>query len=421
MPMDASKLTVAVEEEERWKRTLQITVPADLVREQREEVARTLSSRMKLPGFRKGKVPASVVEKRFGPALQQETMDRVIQEAYREALRREAIHPISEGQVDKVEHERDQDLSFRVTVEVSPQVEVSRLGGFTVERPRVEVGDEDVDKVLERLRSQQGVWKPVEEGTPGETDQVRVHIVQLKEAEEAESQEYELTLGEGEAIPDVEEAIRTLEVGETGEFTVHFPEDFPNEERRGDAEELRITLEDRKVKELPELDDAFAKAVGDFESLDALRDRVRKDLQEELEEDAEAQVRARLVDLLLEANPFEVPESMVEKYVESYLGDTGQAPPEEIEKAKENIRPQAERAVKRALLVDRVAETQTIEATSEEVDEKIQEIAEKNEVDPGEVYSQFQKTGRLQRLERELLERKVFEFLKERSTIVDAK
>ncbi len=423
MSIDTSRLSVEVTEEENWKRSLQVTVPADVVERERQDVARTFSSRVNLPGFRKGKVPASVVEKRFGPALRQETLDRVIQEAYREALRQREIHPIADGEVQDIQYEAQEDLSFRVVVEVAPQVEVERVGGFAVKRPPVEVTEEDESKVLNRLRTQHGVRKPVEEGPPDFGDQVRVQILPLTDEEDedtdedGEPREYEITLGEGEAIPDVEEAIRTLSVGETNDFTVRFPEDFPNEERRGEEERLRITLESRKVLELPELDDEFASTVGDFETVEELKERVRQDLVEEMERNAESRVRAQLVDHLLEANPFEVPEAMVEQYLQSYLGDTGNAPAEEVERAKESLRPQAERAVKRALIVDRVAEMQGLQATEDEVDERVQRLAEENEVEAGEVYSRLQQSGRLQGLEREIQEEKVFSFLKEQSTI----
>ncbi len=422
MDMDTSKLQVTVTEGENWRRTLEITVPHEVVEKKKRQVAGTMASQVKLPGFRKGKIPASVVEKRFGPTLRKETVDQVIQESYREALELESIRPISEGQVEDVEYDGEEDLTFRVSFEVAPQVEVEKVEGFTARRPKVEVTEDGVQKVLNRLRFQQAAWKPVDEGRPEEYDQVRVKIAPLGEEEEegeGEAREYEITLGEDEAIPDVEEAIQSLEVGETGDFTIRFPDDFPNEERRGEEEELRITLEARKVRELPELDDDFARSVGDFETMEELRERVEQDLREELESDAEAKVRAQLVDQILEANPFQIPMSMVEQYLQSYLGDTGKASPEEIRKATDSLRPQAERAVKRALAIDKIAENRDLTASEEDVDDRIQEIAEQNDVDPGEVYSRLQKSGRLEALERELTEERVFQFLKENSTIED--
>nr|NIP59167.1 trigger factor [Gemmatimonadota bacterium]NIR79576.1 trigger factor [Gemmatimonadota bacterium]NIT88267.1 trigger factor [Gemmatimonadota bacterium]NIU32065.1 trigger factor [Gemmatimonadota bacterium]NIU36665.1 trigger factor [Gemmatimonadota bacterium] len=406
MAIDASKLRVSLEEKERWRRTLSVTVPADLVEEERRRAAKKLASRMKLPGFREGKIPASVVEKRYGQTVRQETLDRLINEAYREALQLESLRPISDGTLEDVRYEPEEDLVFAISFDVQPEIELGRLGGFTVERPAAEVGEEEVETVLTRLREQNGVWHP-SEGSPEEGDLVQVRIERLEEDDSSdEPREYEFVLGQGEAIPDVEGAIATLSTGESGEFTVTFPDDFPDEERRSESRELRITLQGRKIQELPELDDELARSVGDFESLEELRETVREDLEREAGREARQAVRGRLLDLLIEANPFEVPRSMVDSYVEQVLGDTGDADPEEVERVRSQMRPQAERAVKRALIVDRVAETQGLRATDEEVDGRVQEIAQRNDTSPAKVYAELQKRGRLSAIEREITENK---------------
>lgn len=421
MTIDASKLQVSLEEGERCRRRLSVTVPADAVRVEREEIAHGLAQRLKLPGFRKGRVPAAVVEKRYGPVLQRETLDKVIGAAYRQVLQRESLQPISEGEVEDVDYRPDGDLTFSISFDVQPDVRLERLGGFRVERPPLAVGDTEVEEVLDRLREQQAAWKPAPEGPVEDGDLVAVEIVRLEEGEEAsEARPYEFVIGRGEAIPDVEAAIRTLSPGETEEFNVVFPEDFPDESRRGEAQRLRITLQSRKVQELPELDDDFARSLGDFEALDDLRSKVREDLEREASDRQEGSVRGRLLDLLVEANPFPVPDSMVDRYLQSFLGDTQGVDPEKLERAREQLRPEAERAVRRALVVDRVAETQSLAASAEEVDERIQEIADRNDATPAQVYGRLQKAGRIEVLEREITEEKVFDFLKSRSEIVDA-
>jgi len=419
MAIDASKLTVSLEEKERWRRTLSVTVPGELVEEEREKAARKLASRVKLPGFRKGKVPSSVVEKRYGDALRQETMDRLINEAYQEALQIESLRPISEGTLEDVQYDPPEDLTFQISFDVRPQIELGRLGGFTVEGPGVTVQEEDVERVLTRLREQNASRYPTDEGRPEEGDRVRVRIERLDDEEDAEPREYELVLGEGEAIPDVEEAIHSLEPGGSGHFVVSFPDDFPDEARRGESRELRITLLERQARELPPADDDFAHTVGEFEDLDELRAAIRADLEAETTREGERVIRERLVDLLLEANPFEVPRSMVDRSMDQVLGDTEEADPEEVEQARAEIRPQAERAVKRALLVDRIAETQSLQAGEEEVDERIEAIAERNGTTPAKVYARLQKAGRLSSIEREITEAKVFDFLKGKSEIVE--
>ncbi|MEX2531183.1 MAG: trigger factor [Gemmatimonadota bacterium] len=420
MSIDASRLQISLDQGERWRRTLNITVPAEIVQAERQTAIRKLSSRVNIPGFRAGKVPASVVEKRFGPAVEQEVLDRVIGEAYRGALQQNELRPISEGQVGEVDYEPDTDLAFAISFDVAPSVELSRLTGFQVRRPVIEVGGGQVDEVIERLSEQHGTWEPREEGTPEEGDMVSVRILRLAEDADGDPRSYEFTLGKGEAIPDVEAAIRTLEVGGEGEFTVSFPDDFPTEERRGETDELRIFLDGRKALQRPDLDDDFAAQVGEFESMESLRARIREDLEKEAEEESRAAMRGDLLEQILAANPFEIPDTMVDQYIRSAVGGNDEIPAEELAKLREEVRPQAERAVKRFLVVDEIARTRELTATEDEVDERVEAIAERTGATPNEVYARLQKSGALERLEREITEKKVFEFLEGESTIVDA-
>ena len=421
MAIDPTTLRIDMEEQESWRRRLTVTVPASAVQQERNQIVQKLGGRLKLPGFRKGKVPTHVVEQRFGPAVDQDMLDKVIGEAYKMALRSQELEPISEGQVEDVKYQPREDLIFSISFDVQPVIELERLGGFTVERPKIEVVDEDVDRVLERLRDQNGVWKPMEEGTAEDGNLVTLEIQRLENGEPVgEGRPYEIVLGDGEAIPEVENAIRTLAVGETGDFTVTFPDDFADESRRGEKEHLRISLQARKLKELPELTDEFAASMGDFKDLATLTTRVREDLAREAEGQAESAVRSQLVENLLAANPFEVPRSMAERYMESVLGDTSKLDPEMVARTRESLRPEAEKAVKRILLIERIAELQGLRASEDELDDRVQEIALKNDVKPGQVYSNLQKSGNLETLEREITEKKVWGFLEEQSTVKEA-
>ncbi len=419
MSIDATHLRISLQEEDRWRRRLKITIPAADVQGEEQEAARKLAARVRMKGFRKGRVPSDVVKSRFGAAVRQETLDRIIGDAYRQALASENLSPISEGEVDDVTWEPEQDFSFSVAFDVQPEIELSRLGGFAVERPLAPVGDEQVEAVLERLRRENGIWKPVDAGRAEDGDLVAVTIRKLDGAEADAGREYDLVLGEGNAIPDVEAAVKSLAIGEQGEFTVTFPDDFPDESRRGMTERVEIGVRGRKTLEVPALNDEFAHQVGDFEDLEGLRAAVRSDLSRDAEEQAEAAVRSRLVDLLLEANAFEVPRSMVERYMDALIGDASKMPEDRREELRSGIRPEAEHAVKRLLLVDRVAGTQDLAATQEEIDRRIEEIAEKNGSTPAKVYASLQKAGRLESLEREITERKVFDFLEAQSEITD--
>ncbi len=422
MTIDASSLNIDVQEGERWRRTVSVTVPAATVTQERRKIAQRLAGRLKLPGFRSGRVPTSVIEQRYGGALNRELLDQLVGDVYKEALRVHDLKPISEGEVQDLDWKPDQDLVFTISFDVQPEFELSRVGGFAVERRRAEVPQEEVDRVLDRLRDQNGSWAPAEEGRAEKGDLVSVTVSRLEDGEVlGDPQDYDLLLGEGDAIPDVEEAIATLAPGEDGTFVVTFPDDFPNEARRGEQEELRIELRERKVRALPELDDEFARSVGEFADLKELRSRVLEDLTREAENQVESEVRARLLDFVAEANPFEIPTTMIDRYVDSVLGEnTDQMDPEVLTRIREQMRPEAERAVRRILVMERLGDTQDLGATEEEVDDRIEEIAERSEMEVAKVYADLQKSGRLEELERSITEQKVFDFLKEQSTITDA-
>jgi trigger factor len=360
-----------------------------------------------------------VVEKRFGDSLSREALDKLIGAAYREALSQEELSPISEGEVGNVQYEPDRDLTFSISFDVRPEIELARLGGFKIERPPIEGVDDKLEEVLGRLREERGTWQPLDGGRPEDGELVDVEIQRIEDGEAGEVQPYQFILGQGDAIPDIEEGVKSLEVEGSGEFVVHFPDDFSNEERRGQEEQLLVRLNSRQRLEVPVLDADFAKSLGDFEGVDDLNEKIRADLEKEAQQQAESVVRGKLLDAILEANPFTVPISMVDRYVESVLGNPEGVTPEKLSEAKEKISPQAEHAVKRTLAIDRLSEILDLQATEEELDSRIEEIAEKSGDTPAQIYANLQKSERLEALEREITERKVFDFLKKESEITE--
>ena len=418
MTIDPKRLRVSVTEGERWRRDLAITVPADIVGRERARIMDDLSGRVRMPGFRKGRIPAKVLERHYGKAVEKEALENILNEAARAAISSERLRPISDPEVAAVRSAPGEDVFFELSFEVKPEIEIERSGGFVVERPTASVTEEDIDAVLLRLRQENGAWRPLGDGFPQAGNAVEVSILQLDQADDA--REYEFILGEGDAIPDVERAIEQLEVGTEGEFVVRFPDDFPSEARRGEEERLRIRLVSRKVLDLPELDEDFARSLN-FDDLGDLKERIRADLERTTAQKAEQVVRARLMEFVLEANAFDAPDSTVDGYIEAMAGDVPEGtPPEKVEEMKAAIRPQAERAVRTMLAVDSLARANDLFATPLEVSEHVDEIARGNGVEPETVEAGLRRNGRMQSLEREITEGKVFEFLKQQSDIIDA-
>ncbi|MBA3658334.1 MAG: hypothetical protein H0W67_01930, partial [Gemmatimonadales bacterium] len=197
---------------------------------------------------------------------------------------------------------------------------------------------------------------------------------------------------------------------------VRFPEDHPDESRRGQSRRVRVTLHDVKRQELPPLDDAFARETGDLESLDALRAAVRADLQTDSEREADAQVRQSLMGQLVEANRVEAPHSLVHRLMHAYA-EMYKIQPEQMESFEQQFHPVAEQQVRRDLIMDAVVEAQSLRATEAELDARVARMAEARGVPAGQVYASLQKANRLPELERAITEDKVFDFLLTQSTV----
>lgn len=418
----ASELEITVEEGAGSTRHLTVEIPADRVERIRERERKQLGSSLNLDGFRPGKVPARVVEERYGEVVDERVRRTGVEEGVRQALRDAEIQPVSQPEVRNVRYQRGGDLVFEAEVEVAPTLELERIGGFRIEEPSTEVSDEDVEEVLTRLREDEAVWEPVTRA-PADGDQVAVRILPLDEegepdpADEEEKEPYRFELGEGYAIPDVEDAIRTLEPGETDDFDVRFPDDFDNETLAGTDRRLRIELLEVKEKGLPPLDDEFASRIGDFESVEELRGAVVEDLEQHRREEADEAVRRSLLDSIIEANPFEVPEAMVDRYLDRVIDAPEDVDPEQLQEARKEFYPRAEQEVKRQMVVDHLMEREGYEATDEELEERIREIAGRREMEPDELRRQLARQQQLEGVRRHIATEKLFDRLREESEV----
>jgi trigger factor len=400
------------------ERLLEVSVPADDVKHAEETAAERYATRVRLPGFRPGKAPAAMIRKRFGDAIRQQALEALIQEAYKEAIEREQLKPAAQPHVHDVKFKEGEPLTFELHVEVRPEVPLPRVGGFRVERPSHTVTDEHVIEQLEQMREQRAVWSPVTD-KPAPGDKVTVLLATPDDdggAMPAEGREYRLELGQGQAIPGIEELIMEAGPGQTVERAVRWPDDFPDEAQRGKTKPVRVELQDVKRKSLPALDDAFAREVGDFDTLDALRATVREDLQRAATRESDAEVRQKLVDEIAAANPFEVPPSWVSQLVDAY-GQAYQIPEDDRAKFATEFRPVAERQVRRDLIIDTIAEREKLTATEAELDDRVAEVATTRKASPSEVYASLQKAGRLREIERGITEEKVFGWLLAQNTV----
>ena len=415
-----SEITVEKTAEDSASKSLKVTVPVDRVRAAEAKALKYYVQRARLPGFRPGKAPAAVVRKRFGDAIRQSVLEEVIRESWETARASESLKPITDPSIRNLKFEDGSPIEFDLLVEVRPELALERTGGFRVERRVAPVADAEVEEQLARVQEQKATWIPIEGAKPSPGQMVRVEVAPLDQAGAGAAQPYDLILGQNQAIPDLEERIMTLLPGEQADAEVKFPEDHPDESRRGQSRRVRVTLHDVKRQDLPQLDDAFAREVGDFENLDALRAAIRQDLEREATREADAQVRQALVQQVVEANNVQAPESLVHRLMHSYA-EMYKVPQEQLEQFEQQFHQVAEAQVRRDLVLDAVVEANTLRATEAELDARVAELAASRGVPAGQLYGNLQKANRLPELERGITEEKAFAWLLQQSTIEEVK
>jgi trigger factor len=412
-------ITIEKTGEDAASRTLRVTVPVERIQAAESRAVAFYAKRARLPGFRPGKAPAGVVKKRFDQAIKQGVIEELVREGWEQARTEQDLKPIADPSVRNLKWEEGQPVEFEIVVAVRPEITLARTGGFTLQRPAPVVDETQVGEQLDRLRERRASWLPVE-GKPAEGHMVRVEVTPIEDGKAGEAAPYDLVLGQNQAIPQLEERIMLLAPGETAETEVKFPDDHPDEARRGQTRRVRVTLHEVKRQELPALDDAFARELGEFDSLDALRARIRQDLQADAVRSADQQVRSQLVNELVAANGVPAPESLVHRWLHAYAEMYG-VPQDQLGPFEQQFHGLAEAQVRRDLVLEAVIEAQGLKVTEEELDGRVAELAAARGQSAGEVYGQLQKAGRLPEIERSIAEEKAFAWLLGQSTVVEGK
>lgn len=411
------QLDVAVEVGDGWTRKLTITVSPERVGRARAAERKRLSKKVRLKGFRRGKIPADVIEQRYGDFLDEHVRSVLVEQAYREAVDESELRPAGAAQITNVQYAPGERLTFQAEVEIMPTVSLERVGGFRIDREDIPVTDDEVREILDRIRSEHADWNEVAR-KPDEGDRVSVTIEPLETADampKGEARPYQFVLGTGQALDDVEKAIRSLEPGSEGAFEVAFASE--TEGGVGETRNLHIRLDTVEEQVLPDLGDDLARKVGEFEDLEALEGAVRGDLARHHEEEAEGRLRGELMKSVIDANPFAVPRALVDRYLDEMIRAPEDAEPDQLREARRELQPLAEARIKEQLVLDHLIEREGLEATSEEVREEIERMADSRGISTQELRRRLAREGRFESVGRNLAVEKVFAYLKKESGI----
>jgi trigger factor len=419
--------TVTVAQTSGCKRVLSIAIPTEEVAREEARVLEELRRDLKVPGFRKGKVPARYIEKNYADAVHDDAVRNLLPAAYEEALVREGISPIGEPKFVNLKAERGESVSVDVEVEVRPEISLKDYLGVEVRVEKRAIGDKDVDETIERIREQKGAFVVVERPAK-ESDVVVIDYAPVGPGGETDEKKtirnYPVELSSQSLLPEFRDGLQGIEVGGVKDIVVRYPEDFPEKALAGTEKTYRITAKEIKELRLPDIDDTFARELGEqFPDLPALRDRLRADLEGEEDKRRSHEIEERIIDRVIEANPFDVPDVMVENYLSSVLEqDRRRRPnvPDETEREKEireHFHGAGVRTIKKFLVLEAVRKQENIRVDTAEIEAKIDEISKSAGERSEEVRAYFAHPERRRSLENELLDRKAIDLLREKAVV----
>jgi trigger factor len=420
-------MKVDVEELGACKRRLQVEETPEVVQQAWERAFARVQREARLPGFRKGKVPRSMIKLHFSDDVRQEVARHLIPDVYRQALAETHLRPVEEPDLQDVTLEESAPLKFSAVVEIKPAITLGQYVGLAVTHAPKPFAESEVDEALGHLQEQHAEYRAVER--PADVgDLVIVDYTLTPDGMEARTETgYPFTIGSGAVMSEIDEAAVGLAPGGSRTARVRFPDNHRNESLRGKSGEAVVKVTEVKEKVLPALDDDFAKSVGEFETLEALRAELRKGLETRREQENRRELENAVVEAALAEHPFDVPEALVLRQVgyqvehmREHMRRQG-VDPEQIRwdypKMLEELKPGAEKAVRRALLIEAVAEKEGLAPTDADVDAEVERLARSSQRPVPAVRSMLERSGDLDRIRISLMEKRTLDFLIERAAI----
>jgi len=414
---------------------LTVEVSAETVSESLDSAYKKVVKQINVPGFRKGKMPRPLFEQRFGvESLYQDAIDLMLPEAYTSAIEETGIEPVDRPEIDVEQIEKGKPFIFTAKVTVKPEVKLGEYKGLEVEAFDTSVTDEDVDSEIKALQEKQAELVVKEEGKAENGDTVVMDFEGFVDGEAFEggkAENYSLELGSGQFIPGFEEQLVGLAAGESKDVEVSFPEEYHAAELAGKPALFKVTLHEIKGKELPELDDEFAKDVDDeVETLDALKEKIKSRLEHDKKHQAEHHMQDVVVGAATENAEIDVPSIMVDNEVDRMLQEFEQRlqmqgmnlelyfqfSGQNEEALREQMKVEAEQRVRGSLTLEAIAKAENIEVTDEEVNAELQKMADTYNMTVENIKAAL---GNLESIKADIQARNTVQFLVENSKAVE--
>jgi trigger factor len=407
------------------KRSLEIEIPLEDVEKAKERVTNSIKGRVRLPGFRPGKAPLTMIQSRFEDEIRKEVLEMLVPQAFRDRVAKEELKVVGTPDVTDLKFEAGQPIRFKAAFEVAPDFELAAYHGIPVKYEEPTVTDEEIEKRLESMREGKADYanldpRPIESG-----DYVLVHLKSLEGLAEPIDQDVQIQVGGEDTLPGFNEALIGASPEEVKEVEIQYPEDYAQERLAGKTVRFELTPKFVRKKELPALDDEFARDLGDYQTLAELREAVHKSIFHEKQYVAQQEAKEELIDKLVQANDFAIPEAYVDRQIEnqvrmqlSNLAGRG-VDPNTIKldwaKVKESQRDKAVRNVRASLLLEKIAEKEGIGATKDEVDREVQRVAKQQREPVAVARARLEKEGALGRIAGHIQTEKTLHFLFEQA------
>jgi trigger factor len=414
------------------KKKLNIEVEQEQISKTWESVVKNLNKKAKLKGFRPGKIPVTVLVKYYGPQIEEETVSQIINLTYPEALKETGIVPIAMPELDYPPVDKEAPFVYKATIELKPEIPISEYKGLEVKRQTVNITEEDIEKRLTAIQTSHGELVTLSEDRPLRKGDFAVidykSFLDGKEVSGGSSQNFDLEVGAGYFNAEFEKELEGTKKGEEKEFEIDFPEDYGNKSLAGKKICYQVVLKEIKKRNLPELNDSFAQNLGgEFSSLEDLRKKIRENLELEENRKAEMKLKEDLTDSLISKAEFELPEALVNwelrqmmMRIEQDLSRQGLSWEKaglEPAKLMENFRSPAQKLARKKLILEKVAQLESLTVSPEEIDEELQRIAGAVNQSVNIVKEIYHKNNLIPELSQQLLEEKTLNFLQEHATI----
>jgi trigger factor len=418
------KLQVAVSDLSQCRKGLTVEVPVEEVNAAFDKTYGAYARHVKAPGFRPGRVPREIIKQRFAKEVRDEVIQNLVPHALQHAIAEHMIRIVGDPQIDDLSINEGEPMRFSVTLEVLPEFELKEYKGLKLTKRVALVTDEGVEHTLEHLRQSAAEFVPVEDRPSRDGDFVSVNMVgkyiEPPEEEDLKSDDVQIEIGANNVQPEFNENLRGVKAGDVREFRVEYSENFSTKGLAGKTLDFTATVVAVREKELPELDDEFARDFGDYESVQQLRDRIRENLVESAEGRAEAGLREEAVKRILDDYDFEVPSALVEPQATerarefAYILMRNGVPPQTIkeidwEERMNEFRPLAARDIRMALVFDKIGEAEKVEVSRGEIDAEIERMASMSGEPADQLKTRLTKDDSLSSIEHRLRHQKALE------------